>query len=927
MSRSRKTAPDAQAFVSAPFLADIVDTSDDAIISKDLDGVIHSCNAAATRIFGYAPNELVGQSIRVLVPPDRQHEEDDILRKIRAGERVDHLETVRLHRDGHLIDVSVTVSPVRDSSGGVVGAFKIARDITHLKRSRAVQAYLAAIVDSSEDGILSKDLNGIIQSCNRAGERIFGYPAEELVGRSVRLLIPPERQAEEDEILAKIGRGERISHFETVRIRKDGQPIEISLSVSPIRDTSGAIIGVAKIVRDITEQKRMAGELAAQQEWFRVTLASVGDAVIAADVNGCVTFQNSRAEILTGWTTDEATGRPLSEVFRIVDERTGAPITNPAERVLRSGRVVGLANHAAIIHRDGSVRPIADSAAPIRDARGHTIGVVLIFRDVSDERRAEEALNEQREWYETTLESIGDAVIATDAQGRVVFMNPIAENLTGWSLRAARGHDCAEVFRIVNEKTRHPVESPVTRVLAEGVIVGLANHTILVAADGTEVPIDDSGAPIRNRDGRVIGAVLVFRDISERRVIENERRIAVAERERIHGSERAARAEAEQATRAKDEFIAMVSHELRTPLNAILGWTHLLTQPGATPEVLQRGVEVIARNTRLQAQLISDLLDVSGILSGRMRLAVEQVDPASILVEAVEAVHPSAKQKSIAVRMDLADNVGTVAADPSRLQQIVWNLLWNAIKFTPDGGSVSVRLGRAGPNVEITVSDTGLGISKEFLPHLFERFQQASPSITRRFGGLGLGLSIVKYLVDMHGGTVRAESEGEGKGATFTVALPAADAGRQPAPAAARVRTTEGTAPLDGVEVVLVEDDADTLDFLARYLTSCGAHVTAATTAAEALAILPRSKADVLVSDIGLPEMDGYELIQRVRSSNPPAAGVPAVALTAYARPEDRARSFRAGFQAHLAKPVEAPDLAATIARLVGRGEGRPPTS
>jgi CheY-like chemotaxis protein len=242
-----------------------------------------------------------------------------------------------------------------------------------------------------------------------------------------------------------------------------------------------------------------------------------------------------------------------------------------------------------------------------------------------------------------------------------------------------------------------------------------------------------------------------------------------------------------------------------------------------------------------------------------------------------------------------------VAADPSRLQQIVWNLLWNAIKFTPEGGSVIVRLTKAGSNVEITVSDTGLGISKEFLPHLFERFQQASPSITRRFGGLGLGLSIVKYLVDMHGGTVSAKSEGEGKGATFTVVLPAAGDPH--------------------VEIVLVEDDVDTLDFLARYLTSCGAHVTAATTAAEALASLPRSKADILVSDIGLPEMDGYDLIHRVRTSNPP------IALTAYARPEDRARSFRAGFQAHLAKPIEAPELAAAISRLVGRSDSQSPAS
>jgi PAS domain S-box-containing protein len=580
-----------------------------------------------------------------------------------------------------------------------------------------------------------------------------------------------------------------------------------------------------------------------------------------------------------------------------------------------------------LIAKDGTERPIADSGAPIRDPNGRTIGVVLIFRDVTEERRAEEALNEQREWYETTLQSIGDAVIATDAQARIVFMNPIAERLTGWTLHRARGRDCGEVFRIINEGTRQPVESPVSRVLLDRVIVGLANHTVLIAADGTEVPIDDSAAPIRARDGRVIGTVLVFRDISERREVENERRLASSERERILASERAARAEAERANRVKDEFVAMVSHELRTPLNAILGWSHLLTQSEITPATIRRGVDVIARNTRIQAQLISDLLDVSGILSGRVRLHVEQVQPADLLVEAVEAVQPSALEKGVAIGMELADGVGTLAADPSRLQQIVTNLLWNAIKFTPRGGSVTVRLRKAGSEVEITVSDTGIGISPDFLPHLFDRFQQASPSISRRFGGLGLGLSIVKYLVNMHGGTVRAQSAGEGKGATFTVLLPASEpAGSRPAVGPVPEVREEDTPLLDGVEVLIVEDDADTIDFLARYLSSCGARVTTATTAAKALEILPQSNAEIIVSDVGLPEIDGYELIHRIRTEEPSLAGIPAIALTAYASPDDRARAFRAGFQAHLAKPVEPPELGAAIMRLVGRSGQRVPS-
>ena len=564
---NRKTAAAAQAYLAA-----IIESSDDAILSKDLDGIIQSCNAAGERIFGYTAAELVGQPVRILIPPERQAEEDDILARIRRGERVDHFETVRLNKDRRPIDVSLTISPVRDADGRVIGASKIARDITEQKRSRAAQGYLAAIVESSEDAILSKNLDGIIQSCNGKAEQLFGYKANELIGHSIRLLIPPDRQTEEEEILAKIRRGGRIDHFETVRLAKDGRPVDVSLSVSPIHDEHGRIIGIAKVARDITEQKRLARELEAQREWFRVTLASIGDAVIASDADGHVTYMNEPAQAVTGWRASEAAGQPLATVFRIINEKTRKPVENPAELVLRTGHVVGLANHTVLIDRNGLERPVADSAAPIRRGDGSVIGVVLVFRDVTDERRAEDALAEQREWFETTLESIGDAVIATDVQGHVVFMNPIAEHLTGWRLTEASGQPCPGVFNIINENSRRTVESPVTRVLAEGTVVGLANHTVLIAADGTERPIDDSGAPIRSRDGRIVGVVLVFRDVSERRRSELERRDAALERDRLLDAERAARADAERASRVKDDFVAMVSHELRTPLNAILGW-------------------------------------------------------------------------------------------------------------------------------------------------------------------------------------------------------------------------------------------------------------------------------------------------------------------------------------------------------------------
>ena len=767
------------------YLAAIVESSDDAIISKDTDGIIRSCNAGGERIFGYAAEELIGKPVRILIPPERQAEEDDILRRIRRGERVDHFETVRLTKDNRRINVSLTISPVRDGSGAVIGASKIARDITEQKRGREAQAYLAAIIRSSTDAIITKDLNGIIRSCNEGCEHMFGYSEQELIGRPIFILVPEDKSAEENLILNRVRSGERIEHFETVRVAKDGRRLDISLSVSPIRDDAGAIIGIAKVARDITEQKRLQRELAAQQQWFRVTLAS-----------------------------------------------------------------------------------------------------------------------------------IGDAVIATDVEGRIAFMNPVAEHLTGWRLDAVLGHPCTEIFRIVNEDSRESVESPVSRVLKEGVVVGLANHTVLIAANGVERPIDDSGAPIRSHGGRVIGAVLVFRDITERRRAEAERRSTAVERERLLEAERAARSEAERANRVKDEFVAMVSHELRTPLNAIMGWAQLMVESPSDPDVIRRGLEVIFRNTRMQAQLISDLLDMSRIVSGKLRLTIENLDLEWIVRSTIESVHVAAQAKSIVIDQQL-DPTSAIAGDAGRLQQIVWNLVSNAVKFTPEGGSIFVRLRQAGSDAELTVSDTGVGIHSDFLPHIFERFKQGNPSITRRFGGLGLGLSIAKHLVDLHGGSISADSKGEGLGASFTVRLPTGTFSQD---ATGSVQTgvskaaTFSSDVLDGIRIMIVEDEKDTLEFLGRFLAAHGAEVVTAASAMQALALLPAARPNLLISDIGLPDVDGYELLQRVRQLDASAAGgIPAIALTAYARVEDRMLAFRAGYQAHLTKPVEPTELVATI--------------
>ncbi len=431
------------------------------------------------------------------------------------------------------------------------------------------------------------------------------------------------------------------------------------------------------------------------------------------------------------------------------------------------------------------------------------------------------------------------------------------------------------------------------------------------------------------------------------------RRQAEEERERLLQAEQAARAEAEEASRAKDDFLATISHELRTPLTAILAWPVILRTKGYEPQAVARGLEVIERNARLQAQIIDDLLEVSRIVTGKLRLDLRPLELTPLVEAAVETVRATAEAKGVQLRTVLDEPAGTVLVDPDRLQQVLWNLITNAVKFTPPGGSVAVELRRAAAAAEVTVSDDGIGISPEFLPHVFERFRQADSSTSRQHGGLGLGLAIVRHLVEMHGGTVRADSRGGGRGSTFTVALPLRHpspvdlsaepaTSARPAPPAAALSTASatsaisatppssppaagapetGAAALAGLRVLVVDDEPDTLEMLDLVLSGYGAEVQTADGCSAALSHLAAGGADVLVSDIGMPGEDGFALIRRVRSLGAVQGGrIPAIALTAYARGEDRIRALAAGFQAHVSKPVDPPRLAEIIAAVARAG-------
>ena len=398
------------------------------------------------------------------------------------------------------------------------------------------------------------------------------------------------------------------------------------------------------------------------------------------------------------------------------------------------------------------------------------------------------------------------------------------------------------------------------------------------------------------------------------------------ERSQLLARERTARAQAEAANRAKDEFLAMVSHELRTPLSAMLGWSRMLTTGKLDPDSVRRGIEAIERNARAQTQLIGDLLDISRITTGKLQLNVRPLRLDSVITNTVDAMRPTAQAKQILLHANLDTNAGSISGDPDRLQQIIWNLLSNAIKFTPAGGRVEIILERVGTHLQITVTDTGQGISAEFLPHVFERFRQADSSSTRKFGGLGLGLSIVRHLVELHGGTVQVDSPGEGQGATFTIRFPLLNEYEESCANSEPVERSEdgevkAEPSLKGLRVLVVDDDTDSRAVIAEMLLQFGAEVLTAANANDALQALELWSPDVLLSDIEMPNEDGYSLLQKIRRKDGKSGGlIPAAAITAYGRSEDRLRVLRAGYQIYLPKPVDPHELALVVASLAKRG-------
>jgi PAS domain S-box-containing protein len=757
-------------------------------------------------------------------------------------------------------------------------------EIVSLPASRTARPTLAAdiIIANAPDPVFVCDLEGKILEANDAVSRLLGLRRDEVLEQSISRFLGQDEAREFVVALREVVERDVTRNVRLQPRSASGEMIPTTLNASALRATDGNIIGAIGILRDMRE-------LDQARAYAESLIKNAPDPVFVSDLEGKIHQANDAVFSLLGFRPDELIEQSLSRI--ISPEETWEFMV-----ALREVVDCGVTRNARLHPRSasGDVIPTTLNASALRDTDGKVIGAIGILRDMRE-------LDKARAYAESLIKNAPDPVFVSDLEGKILQANDAVSHLFGF-----RQDEVVEqsVSRFLAADETREFVAALREVVEHGVSRNVRLHPR--SASGEIISTTLNASALRDADGNVIGAIGILRDMR-------------AYEQVLHDLEESRR-ELRDADQAKDRFLAVVSHELRTPLTAMLGWVRLLTTGMLDDATSARALPVIERNTKLLAQLIDDLLDVSGIVAGKLRLEVGPVDLVAVIESAIESVQALADAKSIGLKAVLDPSAGSIAGDPGRLQQVVWNLLANAIKFTPSRGRIDLRLERAGSRARLTVRDTGRGISPELLPHIFDRFRQDER--TRSHGGLGLGLAIVCHIVKLHEGIVRAESDGEGRGATLVVELPlpGEDAPSAQKPAAAYRRLDSASSRLINLarrRILVVDDDADARDLLAQILGQAGADVTVAASADEALDVLRRWRPDVLVSDIGMPGDDGYVLMRKVRALGFEEGGqVRALALTAYARSEDRVLALEAGFHTHIAKPVDPLELTALIAGL-----------
>jgi PAS domain S-box-containing protein len=821
---------------------------------------------------------------------------------------------------------------------------------------------LRRLVDLAPDAILAIDDTGTIVLANARAALVFGYPREELLGAPIERLVPAalrelhERHRGEynaDPRTRPMGAG-----LDLVGRRRNGGEFPAEISLSPLETSGGPVIVAA--VRDVSERKEVAAALKESREWLDAIFQASRDGIIVEEDERIV-YANHAFARLYGY---DDQGELLGQHVSIVQaSESNAWMLDLGRRRLAGEPVPWLYEFKGR-RRDGRLVDL-EASVSLSNTRDKT-RIITVVRDISERKRVEEererfveeqaarreAEAAQQRWaflaeasailsssldYETTLTTI--ARLAVPMLGDWCSVDIVRDDGEIHGLAIAH-RDPAKMERAEELQRRYPVVASDRYGVAHAIRTGQPElyaeipDSLLAASARDEDHLRilrDVGfrsamiVPLVGR-GRTLGAISLVSTDASRRFGPADLMFAeeLASRAALAIDNARLYREAHDASRLKDEFLATLSHELRTPLNAMLGWARLLQTGDLDEETTRKALESIERNTQAQSQLVSDILDVSRIITGKLHIDRQPLEVAAVIDAALDAVRPAATGKRVSIEKSLDPGL-RMAGDADRLLQVIWNLLSNAVKFTPAGGRVAVALRKSGRGIEIEVADTGIGIDRDFLPYVFDRFRQADASTTRAHGGLGLGLAIVRHLVELHRGTVTAESEGRGRGARFIVRLPMAEPPSEEAQPVARERKDPDLQrkvhqSLQGVRVLVVDDEADTRELVRTTLTQYGATVETASRVAEALARFGECSPDVVVADIGMPGEDGYSLVRRIRQLPPEQGGlVPAIALTAYARRQDREKALEAGFTEHLPKPVEPSELAWAVVSAVRR--------
>ena len=868
------------------------------------EGRVVEANDAWLALVGRTREELERGDIRreLVVPAEDLEKSRRIAVRVDAEGGIASLEATLLHADGEKIPV--LLSSARLEGGQRIG---FVLDLRERKRAeRALQeseARFHSMAEASPMMLWVTEPDGSCSYLNPRWYEFTGQTPEQALGFGwLDAVHPDDRDRAAREFADANARV--VGHRLEYRLRRrDGAWRWTIDAAAPRFDAGGGFRGFVGSVIDITERREAEDALRASEQRYRRLAEAIPQIAWEADADGRVVYLNRRWYELTGRTGGSPEGW-LESVHpddreRCIGAWTRSVATGEPYEVECRYPVSG----------DGCHRWYLARALPVQDEEGRVVRWFGTATDIEDKKRVEGAIRESERRLQEVADAMPQIVWTGTSDGKRDYYNRRWYDLTGLTREGAVEEQWHTVL--------HPDDrDTVLDAWREAVERGRAYEIecrYWVPSESAYRWYLSRALPQRDAEGRVVRWIGTSTDIDDKKRLEHER-------ENLLEAERAARGEVVRAGRLKDEFLATLSHELRTPLNAILGWAQLLRGGSVGGADLRQGLEVIERNARTQSRLISDLLDVNRIVSGRLRLDLQPVDVAEVAAAAVEALEPQAEEKGVALEVELARPGPQVRGDPARLEQVVWNLVSNALKFTPGGGSVRVSLEGVDGRAVLAVDDDGKGISPEFLPHLFERFSQGDPSITRRHGGLGLGLSIVKQLVELHGGTVRAHSDGEGRGARFVVELPTAAASPAPHEADARDEPAEEEAPpldLSGLRVLVVDDEVDARELARRVLEAAGARVETAAGAEEALALIASFRPEVVVSDIGMPGEDGYRLLPRLRARADGA--LPAVALTAFVRSEDRTRARHAGFDEHVGKPLEPARLLAAIARAARR--------